>query len=515
MEYQAQTFSLRPDIPFDAEYPLTIVDGLMPPSNGAYLFIYDTTDEKQDAAIYQKDLADRLQKSLRSFIQNPGEKLKGYPELLGSICEDPLTARVHVKVMKSSEVKFTVAIRNDISYQDLRPDLQFPTNCVPLEIFAPGLATIVPTDTKERPAFWVRLTFVKGGFVLMANKHHFLVDGTGLAKFMQEWFLKARELKSSGEKDVLSCKIDRNKHNQRLLDFEKYPTTHLAPGLNYKVAPGARRTMYGCPDFDSNIILFVKRVVEFITYWFPSLPLGTKTQMFHFKMESLQQLKDIAESKAPTRISTNDSMMAFIWRCVTRARQTGIENPQGSSKMLFIADFRSRLDPPLLANYFGNAVQCLPSSMPIATLLEPTKDFLGVTAAALRASLQKLDTSLVRSSVQFVASHQRTSDVQEDLKIFRGPDIFTTSWENFYPSTESLELGVGKFRRVRCPGRPSYDGGYIVMPAYGLRDVTPEDDKSYPGGLEVLLDLRKPHMDALMTDSEWRQFVTWPGKIES
>lgn len=170
---------------------------------------------------------------------------------MGIVCEDPTTARVSVKVNKSSRIKFTVAIRNDIPYQDLRPDQQFPINCVPLEDFALGLTTIVP---------------------------------------------------------------------------------------------GARRTMCGCPDFDSAVVHIAKRVIEFITYWFPSLPLGAKMQLFHFKKESLTKLKAIAEKSSEARLSTNDALSAFMWRCVTRVRQTGVvEMPVAASKFLFTADFAKGL----------------------------------------------------------------------------------------------------------------------------------------------------------------------------
>lgn len=52
------------------------------------------------------------------------------------------------------------------------------------------------------------------------------------------------------------------------------------------------------------------------------------------------------------------------------------------------------------------------------------------------------------------------------------------------------------------------------MPAYGIRDQELEDAKSYPGGLEVLLDSRKPHIEALMADHEWCQYVSWAGRLK-
>lgn len=80
------TYLLQPQVPFEAEYPLTIVNSLMPPVNSSFLYIYDTTDEKRDD--YQTALVERLKTSLETFIQNPNGISSNYPELLGTVYED-------------------------------------------------------------------------------------------------------------------------------------------------------------------------------------------------------------------------------------------------------------------------------------------------------------------------------------------------------------------------------------------------------------------------------------------
>jgi hypothetical protein len=78
-----------------------------------------------------------------------------------------------------------------------------------------------------------------------------------------------------------------------------------------------------------------------------------------------------------------------------------------------------------------------------------------------------------------------------------------------YSSEDALELGVGKFRRARTPSRNSYDGAFIILPAYGKRNAKQKDRGDYPGGLEILMDLRRKHMQILQADPEWRRYVTW------
>ncbi|KAH6676542.1 hypothetical protein B0J14DRAFT_690801 [Halenospora varia] len=259
--------------------------------------------------------------------------------------------------------------------------------------------------------------------------------------------------------------------------------------------------MCGCPDFDSAVVHIAKRVIEFITYWFPSLPLGAKMQLFHFKKESLTKLKAIAEKSSEARLSTNDALSAFMWRCVNRVPQTGVvEMPVATSKFLSTADFAKGL----IRHY-----QPTTSEMQFNVWLLQCQYRLCLKL--LRISwLQQLP----RSKKGLIQLTPISFELQSNLKIFRGNDIFTTSRGNFYTSVDALDLGVRKFRRAHYPGRPSYDSGYIVMPAYGIRDQELEDAKSYPGGLEVLLDSRKPHIEALMADHEWCQYVSWAGRLK-
>src|ERR1700761_434426 len=135
-----ETHFLRPRNPFEATYHLNVNDAVIPPINNAMAFIYATADEgekKETIANRRKSLQSRLQNSLESLLQEPQEGVHGYPELLGKLHEDKRTKLISVHVQKSSAVRFLVAIRDNIHFNDLRPDLDFPSGSVSKKEFAP------------------------------------------------------------------------------------------------------------------------------------------------------------------------------------------------------------------------------------------------------------------------------------------------------------------------------------------------------------------------------------------
>ena len=53
-------------------------------------------------------------------------------------------------------------------------------------------------------------------------------------------------------------------------------------------------------------------------------------------------------------ISTNDALVAHLWRTLTRARGIPLDTRVICA---FALDGRTRLNPPLSPNYFGNVAQ--------------------------------------------------------------------------------------------------------------------------------------------------------------
>ncbi|KFK23750.1 hypothetical protein AALP_AAs71196U000200 [Arabis alpina] len=76
-----------------------------------------------------------------------------------------------------------------------------------------------------------------------------------------------------------------------------------------------------------------------------------KERMFHFSSETVRSMKLKANQDCgTTKISSLQSLSAFIWRCIARARK--LPNDQETT-CRFAADNRSRMDPPMPLNSFG------------------------------------------------------------------------------------------------------------------------------------------------------------------
>ncbi|KAK2391717.1 putative acetyltransferase [Trifolium repens] len=93
-----------------------------------------------------------------------------------------------------------------------------------------------------------------------------------------------------------------------------------------------------------------------------------RERFFHFSAESIAKLKAKANEEANTNeISSFQSLSAFLWRSVTRAR--GLAHDQKVS-CKFAINNRPRIKPPLLQEYFGNSVDVVSTETTVGKLLE-------------------------------------------------------------------------------------------------------------------------------------------------
>ncbi|KAH8659926.1 hypothetical protein BX600DRAFT_466948 [Xylariales sp. PMI_506] len=508
MLIKTEHFRVTAVTPFDAIYPLTVNDSIVPPVNNAMAFIYKTSEKDQINLVEnQVSLVERMHSALESLLREPQEGVHGYPELLGELREDPKTRMVSIYVTKDSSVPFTVSYRHDIAYQDLRPDLGFPPKFLKKSIFAPRFTgPAFPDSTGAYEGFWVQLTFINGGFVIVTSRHHWLADGNALAAFIQLWFQRARNAeRSDQEADFIPSNIAREIHDRSLLHEEKLVET--LPHPEYKVKPGSGRTlMPGVPLLSRWLFVLIQALLTVLRF-VPFIPVPhPETQIFHFTSDTLGQLKSQAQSIGDTKVnlSVSDALMAFLWLHITKARHAANPKLRGASKLATTINMRSRLEPSLPAAWFGNALYTAIPSMEIDRLISSAS--LAEIAQYVKESLTERATDRhFRSSTQFIKGLDNIMDSQLDLNVFMGQDLFGSNWMWFFASMESLELGLGSFQRMRWPESDSFDGLFIVLPAYGVRD---KSNARYPGGLEVRIELDGKTMKALKSDDEFKKLAS-------
>ncbi|KAJ4817380.1 HXXXD-type acyl-transferase family protein [Rhynchospora pubera] len=117
-------------------------------------------------------------------------------------------------------------------------------------------------------------------------------------------------------------------------------------------------------------------------------PPPLRERMFHFTSESLAKLKARANHKGT--ISTFQGLSALMWHCITRAR--GFAPEQKTSCRLAIQN-RTRLQPQLPPNYFGNSVYAAAATTTAAELLN---NILGLAAWLVHEVVSNHTDSAIR-----------------------------------------------------------------------------------------------------------------------
>jgi hypothetical protein len=482
-----------------------LADRIPPGINSRYLFVYKAPDAKA----YEKDLTERLSKALTSFLCQPEAGVLALPQLAGKIYSDK-NGRLSLKVTKESSVKFVVSHRNDITYKQLGPDQGFPMKLLEGKVFAAGLENIPSPDRGGGlEAFSAQITFISGGFVLCVNKHHFLLDANSTGKLIQWWLRRARSyMEGRAGEDIKfadpTITLAMHDNSSLLLETSVQAEVHE----DWKVVPDAKPHVFG-QELPPSTIMFIGKMI-------PSLKPKIENAVFHFSAESLAELHSSVSAHATETFSKHDAVSALLWRCVTRARLFDVDAVvRPATSMLALAvNGRTRLEPKMTPDYFGNAAFFAPTTMPIQILTSAGAKSLADVALAIRGSIAtKTTNSHMRSLLQLIASQKKATDVVNAFQVYMGNDIMLTSWERMFNSLGDLDVGVGSFQSMRLPDGGSFDGLGMVMPCFGLRDAKhSEKTEGYGGGLEVSLDLLHSHMECLKTDEEWTRYARWTAK---
>ena len=164
-------------------------------------------------------------------------------------------------------------------------------------------------DGHTMPLLSVQVTELVDGVFIGCSMNHCLVDGTSYWHFFNTW------------SNIFQSKpISHPIHNRWFPD--------------------------GCGPI---INLPFKHHDEFISrFEAPKL----RERIFHFSADSIAKLKAKANKESNTnKISSFQSLSALVWRSITRARR--LPHDQKTSCKLAIGS-RTRLEPPLPQEYFGN-----------------------------------------------------------------------------------------------------------------------------------------------------------------
>ncbi|KAJ8466864.1 hypothetical protein OPV22_029416 [Ensete ventricosum] len=159
----------------------------------------------------------------------------------------------------------------------------------------------------------------------------------------------------------------------------------------------------------------------------------------HFTKEFLESLKAKASVGADRRYSSFESLVAHLWRVVTKAR--GLDE-RITCNVRISVDGRARLRPRVPDEYFGNLVLW---AFPCAKAGDLVNRPLQFTAAIVHDGIARLDDGYFRSFIDFASSEkvkeedlEKTAEVNERVT---SPNLEAHGWLRF--PFRDLDFGGG------------------------------------------------------------------------
>ncbi|XP_014500504.1 uncharacterized acetyltransferase At3g50280-like [Vigna radiata var. radiata] len=397
----------------------------------------------------------------RDFIENLLEKLKHslsltlshfYPlcgRLVTHKTKNPPFYTVFVDCTSNSGARFIHATL-DMTISDILSPVDVPP--IVQSLFDHDRA--LNHDGHTMPLLSIQVTELVDGVFIGCSMNHSLGDGTAYWNFFNSWSEIFRAQAQGHEHDV--------------------PISH--PPIHNRWFPN------GCVP---PINLPFKHHNEFISrYEAPMM----RERIFHFSAESIAKLKAKANSECnTTKISSFQSLSALVWRCITRARC--LARDQKTSCKLSTNN-RTRMDPPLAEEYFGNSIHTLNAGT--ATSGELLENGLGWAAWKLHMAVINHNDRVV---LGWVREWLKCPLIYQLGRYFDPYCVMMGSSPRF--NMYGNEFGMGKAVAVRSGYANKFDGKVTSYPGH-------EGGGSVD--LEVCLSPRV--MTALESDQEFMDSVS-------
>ncbi|OMO82637.1 Transferase [Corchorus capsularis] len=210
-------------------------------------------------------------------------------------------------------------------------------------------------------------------------------------------------------------------------------------------------------------------------------------RIFHFSEESIAKIEAKANWESnTTKISSFQSLSAFLWRSITKAR--GFHSDRITNCKLAI-DNRSRLEPTLSKDFFGNLYQTVKA---VATAGELLEHNLGWAAWKLhQAEVNHTDKSVH----EFVNDWVRSHFVYQLGQLFNSSSVMIGNSPRF--NNYGNEFGLGKALTLRSGSGNKLDG-----------KVTLYQGRESEGSMDLEVCLPAHSMHDLESDEEFMSFVS-------
>lgn len=458
-------------VPTSAKSGLLDIQGQNPGLHKLYTqicSIYEVSDPSSHDAIVST-----LRNGLRKLAEN-------FPWLAGHVinegARDGDTGTF--RIVTSDEIPLVVKdLRSDTSAPTLDGlrKANFPMSMLHETLITPCLTLNLPGNTfglvvDTAPVFAVQANFIADGLILAIVGQHNVMDMTGQNHIMN-WLSKACYNQSFDKEELEVGNMDRSAAIPLLNDDDSVDIEAEIAHQMVKPAPETSDAPSNPPSCTWAYISFPAISLEALKSW------ATKTMTLSSGF-----------------VSTDDSVSAFIWKCVSRARRARLE-PDGKSLFARAVDVRAPL---------GTSSKYTGVFMSMAYAWEKLERLdtqsLGEIASQLR---RELDPRAIAKNVCALATfNSRSPDKTKTsitARVNASSDIMLSSWAKIDCFDLDFNLGLGKPEAVR---RPAF------LPVESLMYILPKSPK---GEMPVAVCLRDEDWERLKSDSEFVNYATFIG----
>ncbi|KAJ4787286.1 HXXXD-type acyl-transferase family protein [Rhynchospora pubera] len=276
-----------------------------------------------------------------------------------------------------------VAARSDLTSDEIKfePSSELQKLFLPSADFPESLSLLV----------MIQVTYLKcGGVVLGIATNYVLIDGCSAFYFIQTWAAVAR----GDVAKLIPPSFDRNL-------------------LRGRTPP---RVTFNHPEYTTDSIP-------------AAAPKCCLTARFTLSRKQIQSLKS-RHSGGSIRISSFSTIAALVWKCYCISKGLG---PSTQTRLIFVADVRRRLSPPLPKTYIGNVVVRTSAVSEVSTI---TSKPVHVVAEIVQSAVDGITDDFVRSFIDY-------------LEVMQGKILHST-----------LELAESDLRISSISGLPIYEANF-------------------------------------------------------
>ncbi|TYG66202.1 hypothetical protein ES288_D06G249000v1 [Gossypium darwinii] len=311
------------------------------------------------------------------------------------------------------------------------------------------LRKLVPTadysgDISSYPLIMAQVTTLKcGGVCLGIATHHTLTDGTTTLHFINSWSEMARGLPQISMPPL----IDRTLLRARVPPIPRFH--HL--------------------EYDRPPSLYTSTSLG------PNNHKPSTVSVFKITQNQLNTLKAKSwEHGNKTNYSTYTILVAYIWRCATKAWDLSYDQP---TKLHMPTDGRPRLHPPLPSTYLGNAMFAA-SLIALSRNLQ-SEPFVN-TLERVHGTLQRMNNEYLRSALDYLETLPDITVARRTPDTYHCPNLSINKWTRL--SLYDADFGWGR-PIYMGPANIVHEGKIYILPS-------PTND----GSLSLVACLQTAHM---------------------